>query len=514
MKLKYICKWCHKSCLKPTGHAHCFMANSRQYEVVKYNCIKCGKEFQDQKHLKNTPLNPTPLCHKCANGYYHCSECGIEVEANNANQCFHKKGLCKDCYNKKFHTVKCLCCGKSFIQKGREKICSKECKNKWTSILMRKKADSDKDLWTKAAYTLSSNCQKTISNRLSYCKCRQISKTVFICDKCNTAWIEPTGSGGFVSNRIKAGIDICPHCGPRKMTPHDKGVQWALNTATGGRVSNQEKIIQQFLTDNNIEFVIGNRTILNGKELDIFIPSKNLAIEVNGVYYHSDKFKDKYYHQNKTEICESKGIHLIHLYDMEIELKKDIVFDKLKSYLGLNEKLFARKCKLETIKFPKEFYQNNHIQGAGPSCSINYCLRYNDELVAAMSFRKRNGKMELMRYASKLGLNVVGGMSKLLARAKQDICEPIYSFADRRFTYSKCNGYSLCGFELIEKQVPGYCYWDDKHNCFLNREKCQKHKLMKLLGYTDPNVCSEKSMADELGLKKLYDCGQLLFKTN
>lgn len=102
-------------------------------------------------------------------------------------------------------------------------------------------------------------------------------------------------------------------------------------------------------------------------------------------------------------------------------------------------------------------------------------------------------------------------INKLLNRAKQDIVEPIYSFADRRFTYSKCSGYSQCGFSLIEKQVPGYCYWDDKHNCFLNREKCQKHKLMKLLGYTDPNICSEKSLVEEIGLKRLYDCGQLLF---
>ena len=35
------------------------------------------------------------------------------------------------------------------------------------------------------------------------------------------------------------------------------------------------------------------------KELDIFIPEHNLAIEINGIYRHSDKFKDEKYHINK-----------------------------------------------------------------------------------------------------------------------------------------------------------------------------------------------------------------------
>lgn len=68
-----------------------------------------------------------------------------------------------------------------------------------------------------------------------------------------------------------------------------------------------------------------NRHIIPPYELDIYIPEKKIAIEFNGVFWHSKEFMDKYdkttdnyYHLlNKTILCEQKGIHLIHVYESE-----------------------------------------------------------------------------------------------------------------------------------------------------------------------------------------------------
>lgn len=67
----------------------------------------------------------------------------------------------------------------------------------------------------------------------------------------------------------------------------------------------KEKIIQH------------DRNVLNGQELDFYIPSKKLAIEFNGNYWHSDLKKEKKYHFNKSKLADSKGIRLIHIWEYE-----------------------------------------------------------------------------------------------------------------------------------------------------------------------------------------------------
>ena len=41
------------------------------------------------------------------------------------------------------------------------------------------------------------------------------------------------------------------------------------------------------------EILKNDRTLLNTKELDIYLPDENIAIEYDGLYWHSDEYKDK-----------------------------------------------------------------------------------------------------------------------------------------------------------------------------------------------------------------------------
>lgn len=81
---------------------------------------------------------------------------------------------------------------------------------------------------------------------------------------------------------------------------------------------------------------------LGKKELDIFIPSLNLAIEVNGIVYHHssnglspfyDKtYKEPDYHLNKFNICKENGVKLIHIFDFEdLDEWKNILTINLKN---------------------------------------------------------------------------------------------------------------------------------------------------------------------------------------
>lgn len=94
------------------------------------------------------------------------------------------------------------------------------------------------------------------------------------------------------------------------------------------------------------------------------------------------------------------------------------------SKLGLNKTIFARKCETKNITkiTAEQFLNQYHLFGSTQS-AYNYGLFSKDELIAVASFskgRKMNRleaherSFELIRFCSKNGINVSGGLSKLV----------------------------------------------------------------------------------------------------
>ena len=112
--------------------------------------------------------------------------------------------------------------------------------------------------------------------------------------------------------------------------------------------------IQEFLNSLNISYIIKDKKILGGKELDILIPDFNLAIEMNGLYWHSEIYMDKFYHRNKSSKCREVGIDLLHIWEDDWKFKrpiiKSIILNKLKL---IKNKIFARKTSIREVS-PKE----------------------------------------------------------------------------------------------------------------------------------------------------------------
>lgn len=282
------------------------------------------------------------------------------------------------------------------------------------------------------------------------------------------------------------------------------------------KISKEENNLFEYIKSiYNGEIRQSNRSILNGKELDIFIPEKNLAIEYNGLYSHQYRptetkeslIKGKSYHLQKTILCEKQGIQLLQFFSDEWNLKTDIVKSIISSKLGLNKKIYARKCDkvIVSIQEKNKFLNDNHIQGEDKS-KIKLGLTYNDELVCVMTFCKSRFnstyEWELSRFATKQGINVVGGFSRLLKWFREKYDGSIVSYADRR--YSLGNVYSKNGFKVIRINSPSYYYVDK--NCLkrYNRMKFQK----KLIGAYN---CTEYEKARELGYNKIFDCGTICF---
>lgn len=253
------------------------------------------------------------------------------------------------------------------------------------------------------------------------------------------------------------------------------------------------------------------RTILkDGKELDIYIPDMKLAIEHNGMYWHQErKGKHRTYHLNKTKECNENGIQLLHIFEEEWDDKKDIVKSIIASKFGINEKIYARKCKIQTVNKDDEklFLEANHIQGYIPS-KVCLGLYYNNELVQVMSFGKprfsKKYNTELLRLATLLYKNVIGGAQKLIKHyIKTYEPDSIISYCDLRlFTgdvYNKMN------FQFSHNSDPGY-YYVDQYGKTYNRLQFQKSKLEKKLKTYDPTLTADANMINN-GFHKIWDCG-------
>jgi hypothetical protein len=325
-----------------------------------------------------------------------------------------------------------------------------------------------------------------------------IDELFFTCGKCNQSSLIPNN---IVYTRYKRKVDVCIICNPIGLS----------------KTSNYENIIIEFLKQNCIGNIIQNdRTILNGKEIDIYLPDHNIGIEINGLYWHSEECgKDKNYHLNKTIKCSEKGVKLIHIFEDEWLNNPEIVKSRLLNLLNKTpNKIYGRKCIIKELinNECKSFLNENHLQGYTPA-TYNIGLFYNDELVSLMTFGKRKitGKnsLELIRFCNKINTNVMGSASKLFKYFIEKYKpEELISYADIRWSgiNPDVTLYNKLGFKLKHMSSPNY--WYNYANIRYHRYNFRKDKLIKD-GF-DPNK-TEREIMLERGYTKIWDCGNLVF---
>jgi len=275
----------------------------------------------------------------------------------------------------------------------------------------------------------------------------------------------------------------------------------------GNKFSFIETELCSFLNENNIDYIKNSRKLLNGKEIDIYIPNFNLALEINGVYWHSELYKKKDYHLNKTIECNKLDIHLLHIWEDDWKYKSEIIKSIISNKLNIiKNRIYARNCVIRSVSSSdsRKFLDKNHIQGFSSS-QIKLGLYHNDELVSLMTFGDRytNSKIEyeLIRFCNKLNTNVIGSASKLFKSFLKDNNKIVISYSDISMFDGKM--YAILGFEFTSISDPNYYWVVDgirKHRFNYNKKKLISEGF-------DPNKTEVKIMHDR-GYYRIWGCGQ------
>jgi len=136
---------------------------------------------------------------------------------------------------------------------------------------------------------------------------------------------------------------ICPN-------EHRHSIRWG-NWQQGQRcpfcvitASKGEIQVRNFIKSFDVEVLPNDRNQIfspetgYGLELDVFMPTLNKAIEYNGEYWHRDESKDLL----KRELCESKGIDLLIIWDEKWNNDVDYCKRKIKTFIFEKERNYGK----------------------------------------------------------------------------------------------------------------------------------------------------------------------------
>jgi len=284
-------------------------------------------------------------------------------------------------------------------------------------------------------------------------------------------------------------------------------------------ISSFEKSVFEFISQFDLTIYQNRRDIIAPFELDLFIPSMNIAIECNGDYWHSDIYKDKNYHFKKWKYCHDLGIRLISISESEWKNKTAIYKGMLQVALQqVTNKAGGRQTTVCVINSPlaKKFLNDNHLQGFAQG-NKHFGAYLNGELVGVMTFGWTRGsiksrRFELKRWACRNDIIITGMFSKLF-KFSQTILgfTEVISFSDNRWFTGGL--YSSNNFTNIAVCKPNYQYY--YNNILYHKQQFMKSNIIKKfpeMTEAIANGMTESQAVKELGILKIWDCGKTEWK--
>lgn len=207
------------------------------------------------------------------------------------------------------------------------------------------------------------------------------SKTVWWkCQKCDYEWKAP------IKNRtsLQQGCPSCAHC--------------------SYSVSKVEKDLRNFIQDIFESSLIFNcRQIIKGKELDVYMPDLRIAIEFNGLYWHSEEHKNSSYHYDKWLSCKENNILLLQVWEDDWYHKNEALKNKLtnivKSHKSNNIYEIKECSEPESIK---DFYEKYSLSDFDREDQHLFVSSEAGDIQAVVSYKNIDGVCQISDFISLL----------------------------------------------------------------------------------------------------------------
>lgn len=272
--------------------------------------------------------------------------------------------------------------------------------------------------------------------------------------------------------------------------------------------SRSEREMVQFLRELGAHVVESHRGLRKEgiTELDAYLPDHALAVEFNGLYWHSERFKDPGYHQRKWADCQRLGIRLLQIWEDDWKTRPGLVKLQLAEEIARTNAspLHARSpqtCNLD-VQQAREFLDEHHLRGFAAGRHRFALKDSTRQILACAVFRHRDAQtLELVRYAQVR--RVEGGLETLIRKAAGLGYERLIACSDN------CTSESLAleqvGFTRTGSVAAAYTYLVNGRR--VNRSGYRRRRFQSdpILQYEEG--FTERQLAELNGLLRVYDSG-------
>lgn len=306
--------------------------------------------------------------------------------------------------------------------------------------------------------------------------------------------------------------------------------------------STREQEVEAYLRGLGYRVCASDRSVLKGREIDIYLPDQRVGFEFNGMYFHSSSDKnptrkDRLYHSKKSDAALAAGVRLYHIWE---DCPDDLMYSIIESKLRITKRVYARKLHITSdlpVSVCAQFFKANHVDGNNRQSSVYLSLIDDSgEILCCLSLLRRRtqstGKYnwEIGRFCNKKHTTVVGGYSRLLHTAikylKSIGVSTLYSYCNRDLSPDPYNTfYSKFGFEFVGDSGPIYWYWPLRsvdingkiYSGRICRQAVQKSLLLKHFkskGLQIEEGSTEQTLCERLGLVPVYNSGNFKYVLN
>jgi transposase-like protein len=263
------------------------------------------------------------------------------------------------------------------------------------------------------------------------------------------------------------------------------------------------------------EIRTSDRSVIGPRELDIVVPDLHLAIEFNGVFWHSEAVgKGRRYHADKYIACRRAGYRLLQIWEDDWADRRGVVESMIATVCGVRDtrRVGARTTTVVPVSGAQAaaFLTEHHLQGPAPGSRGLGLVDRDGALVAVMSVRSTTAGgvpvRRIERYAT--AFNVPGGFGKLLAVLRRELRQVgggrIVTFSDN--AVSDGDLYAAAGFTVTRELPPDYSYVVRDHRVHKFNYRISRFRRDPDLEYREG--LTERELARINGLHRVWDSGK------